>query len=145
LDLTPIGLLSNRPSCAINSFDTSCPRDGESRWATSGMNEITPYTDVDDDWYFDAWLAQLGLRADDIDKVVLSHLHLDHAGNAAMFDNGHTQIYCNGAERKYAFGFDGAFEGGYIKSDYASLAMSSVRGDVEIADGVSVLEVRTCR
>ncbi len=37
-------------------------------------------------------LASLGVTADDIDLVVLSHLHFDHAGGATRYDAGRTLV-----------------------------------------------------
>ena len=63
-------------------WDTSCPRDWEQRWAPTGLQDFFPYDKVSDDEYLDSRLKQLGLAPGDLDYVVLSHLHFDHAGNA---------------------------------------------------------------
>lgn len=49
--------------------------------------------------FFDA-LAARGLRAEDIDAVVLTHLHFDHAVNVRFFP--HARVYVSKAECDYA-------------------------------------------
>ena len=66
-------------------WDTSCPRDWEQRWAPTGLQDFFPYDKVSDDEYLDSRLKQLGLAPGDLDYVVFSHLHFDHAGNAQLF------------------------------------------------------------
>ena len=66
-------------------WDTSCPRDWEQRWAPTGLQDFFPYEKVSDDEYLDSRLKQLGMAPGDLDYVVFSHLHFDHAGNAQMF------------------------------------------------------------
>lgn len=39
------------------------------------------------DEVIDKWLEKFGYKVDDVKYVVLSHLHLDHAGNMEMFPN----------------------------------------------------------
>ena len=66
-------------------WDTSCPRNWEQRWAPTGLQDFFPYEKVSDDEHLDSRLKQLGLAPGDIDYVVLSHLHFDHAGNVKLF------------------------------------------------------------
>lgn len=44
-------------------------------------------------------LQKLGIRVDDVGHVVLSHMHLDHIGNAYLFPNAHFSV----ARREYDF------------------------------------------
>ena len=66
-------------------WDTSCPRDWEERWVPTGLHEFFPYDRVTEEQYLDRRLAQLGLGPENLDYVVFSHLHFDHAGNAKLF------------------------------------------------------------
>ena len=68
-------------------WDTGVPRDWEQRWAPTGFHDFFPVREPSDGpGYLDSSLAQLELTPDDIDILVLSHLHFDHAANAKMFD-----------------------------------------------------------
>jgi N-acyl homoserine lactone hydrolase len=121
-------------------WDTSCPRDWERRWEPTGLHEFFPYDRVTDEQYLDARLHQLGLEVGDLDYVVLSHLHFDHAGNAGMFAGGGPRMVCNDKEKEFAFGFDGLFSGAHLKTDYEGIDWETVSGDVEFLPGVTLIE-----
>lgn len=121
-------------------WDTSVPRDWETRWAATGLQEFFPYDRVSEEEYFDSRLHQLGLGLEDIDVAVLSHLHFDHAGNVGMFRNSSVRLVCHQDEYDGAFGFDGPFLGAHLKADYEGLKFDTVRGDTEILPGVTLIE-----
>src|SRR5664279_5472942 len=121
-------------------WDTSCPRDWEQRWAPTGLQDFFPYDKVSEEEYLDSRLAQMGVAAGDIDFVVLSHLHFDHAGNVSMFKDTKARLVVSDVEKEFAFGFDGAFTGAHIKADYEDLDFETVSGDAEFLPGVSFLQ-----
>ena len=121
-------------------WDTSCPRDWETRWAPTGLHEYFPYDQVSEEQYFDSRLSQLGLAPGDLDYVVLSHLHVDHAGNVREFAGAGPRLVVNDKEKEWAFGFDGAFNGAHLKADYEGIEFETVSGDVEFLPGVSLIE-----
>ena len=122
-------------------WDTSCPRDWETRWVPMGLQEFFPYDQVGEDEYFDSRLNQQGLELSDIDYVVLSHLHFDHAGNAQLFKGTDAKMVCSKKEHEFAFGFDGVSTGGHLKSDYDGLGWEVVDGDTELLPGVTLIQV----
>ncbi|MGW3428507.1 N-acyl homoserine lactonase family protein [Streptomyces melanosporofaciens] len=121
-------------------WDTSCPRDWETRWAPTGLQEFFPYDQVSDEEYLDARLGQMGVQPQDIDYLVLSHLHFDHAGNIGLFTGTGAKLVCHEKEKEFAFGFDGAFNGAHLKADYAACDFDTVSGDTEILPGVTLIE-----
>lgn len=121
-------------------WDTSCPRDWETRWAPTGLQEFFPYDQVTEEQYLDARLAQLGIGAADLDYVVLSHLHVDHAGNVRAFAGAGPRLIVNDKEKEWAFGYEGAFNGAHLKADYEGLEFETVSGDAEFLPGVSFIE-----
>jgi N-acyl homoserine lactone hydrolase len=121
-------------------WDTSCPRDWEQRWAPTGLQDFFPYDEVREDEYLDSRLTQLGLQPGDIDYVVLSHLHFDHAGNAELFKSTNAKLVCSDKEKEFAFGFEGAFKGAHLKADYENLEFETVSGDTEFLPGVTLLQ-----
>lgn len=121
-------------------WDTGCPRDWETRWVPTGLQEFFPYDQVSDEQYLDARLGQLGVSPDQLDFVVLSHLHFDHAGNARMFESTGAKLVCNDKEKEFAFGYDGVFNGAHLKADYEGLDFETVSGDVEFLPGVTLIE-----
>jgi N-acyl homoserine lactone hydrolase len=121
-------------------WDTSCPRDWEERWGPTGLQEFFPYDKVSEDEYLDSRLNQMGVGLDEIDYVILSHLHFDHAGNAQMFKNTNAKLVCHEKERDFAYGFSGLFNGAHLKTDYEGLDFQTVSGDTEFLPGVTLLE-----
>jgi glyoxylase-like metal-dependent hydrolase (beta-lactamase superfamily II) len=121
-------------------WDTSCPRDWEERWGPTGLQDFFPYDAAGEDEYLDARLAQLGLAPGDIDYVVLSHLHFDHAGNTDLFKSSNAKLVCSDKEKEFAFGFDGPFQGAHLKADYEDLEFETVSGDSEFLPGVTLLQ-----
>ena len=121
-------------------WDTSCPRDWEERWGPTGLQDFFPYDKVGEDEYLDSRLNQLGVGLDQIDYVVFSHLHFDHAGNAQMFKGTNARLVCNEKERDFAFGFDGLFTGAHLKTDYEGLTFETVSGDTDFLPGVRLIE-----
>lgn len=49
----------------------------------------------------DVLLAAAGVKPEDVDQVVMSHLHWDHAGGLSFFP--HADVYVNRRELKFAF------------------------------------------
>ncbi len=121
-------------------WDTSCPRDWETRWAPTGLQDFFPYDQVSESEYFDSRLGQIGLGVEDIDFVVASHLHFDHAGNMQMFKGSNARLICNDKEKEFAFGYEGPFNGAHLKADYEGLEFETVSGDTEILPGVTLIE-----
>lgn len=124
-------------------WDTGVPRDWEKRWEPTGLHEFFPVVDDAEDPeanFLDHSLAQMELTPDDIDILVLSHLHFDHAANAKMFDNGKTKILASQAELDGAATLSGYNVGAHLLSDYEGLNIGGIQGDEEIVPGVSVIQ-----
>lgn len=121
-------------------WDTGVPRDWESRWAPTGFQEFFPVQeDPSGPGFLDSALADLELTPDDIDILVLSHLHFDHAANAKMFDNGKTRILAQADEIEGVKTITGEFQGAHLVSDFDGLNIEAVHGDAEIVPGVEVI------
>ena len=121
-------------------WDTGVPRDWETRWAPTGFQEFFPVQeDPAGPGFLDSALAELELTPDDIDVLVLSHLHFDHAANAKMFDNGRTRILAQADEIEGVKTIEGEFKGAHLVSDFDGLHLEAVHGDAEIAPGVEVI------
>lgn len=122
-------------------WDCGVPRDWETRWAPTGFQDYFPVIDdPEGPGYLDGALRSVGFSPDDVDLLVLSHLHFDHAANAKDFDNGRTRILANDKEIEGAMAIEGVFKGAHLVSDYKGLDIEAVSGDVEILPGVSVIE-----
>lgn len=121
-------------------WDTGVPRDWEQRWQPTGLQDFFPVQeDPAGPGYLDTALADLELTTEDIDVLVLSHLHFDHAANAKMFQNGKTRIIAQADEIEGVKGIQGDFAGAHLVSDFSGLPLEAVHGDAEIVPGVSVI------
>jgi N-acyl homoserine lactone hydrolase len=85
-------------------------------------------------------LAQLGLGVQDVDRIVLSHLHLDHAGYLKYFP--HAQVYIQ--KQEYQYGFSAARPVSYFLEDYNSpdVRWQLREGDWELVPGLTLLSTR---
>ena len=120
-------------------WDAGVPRDWETRWAPPGIAEVFPVDTVTEDMWLDSRLTQLNIEPSDIDYLLLSHLHLDHAANAQWWRDTDTKIIVDEEERKGAFSFDGYNLGAHIKSDYDGLTLDTINEDTEVLPGVTLL------
>ena len=78
---------------------------------------------------------------DEIDYVVLSHLHFDHAGNAQMFKDTNAQAGLQRQRRRTSPSTStGLFTGAHLKADYEGLDFETVSGDTEFLPGVSCIQ-----
>ncbi len=122
-------------------WDTGVPRDWEQRWEPTGFHDFFPVTDDPaGPGYLDGAIAALELAPSDIDLLVLSHLHFDHAANASLFAGGKTRILASSDEIEGARAIEGYSAGAHIVSDYAGLDLEPVSGDVELLPGVKLIQ-----
>lgn len=84
-------------------FDTACDPDFKKNWPPF-IELQSPYF-VTEEQFLLSRLKELNIQPEDIKTVVMSHLHVDHAGNLSAFTNA--RIYVNDQEftttlRQYA-------------------------------------------
>lgn len=126
-------------------FDTACDPDGMSgAWP----KELTanPYIAGENGTVVQR-LEQLGLSPDDIRYVVMSHLHLDHAGNLKFFPKA--EVYVSREEYMHTMHdyLNGTSDGFHVKSDIedwlkVGIQWRFVESDVEemeLMPGLSIL------
>jgi glyoxylase-like metal-dependent hydrolase (beta-lactamase superfamily II) len=94
-------------------------------------------------------LRAIGVEPGEVENVVLTHLHYDHAGNTGAFTRAH--FHCHEAELSFAEGwysrepaFSFLYRREHIESVKALLDAGRVtllRGDFEIAPGVELFHI----
>ncbi len=81
-------------------------------------------------------LRSAGVGAEDVRHVVVSHLHMDHAGGIRLFPE--SQIWVQKAELRFAMFPDRNAAAGFIRRDFDDPAIKYelLEGDGQIVDGV---------
>lgn len=118
-------------------FDTGCdPRvmtDAEAVWGKLARVFHIEMTEQDTQL---ARLESIGLTPDRVDHVVVSHLHMDHAGGMQFFPA--SRIWLQKAEMRWAMYPDRLGAAGFVRSDFdrSELRFELIEGDSEIVPGV---------
>jgi len=109
-------------------FDTGCDPEGMTKnWPPA--RQENPYV-CPPEQELTAQLALLGIRPSDIRCVVLSHLHLDHAGGLKFFPNA--RVIVSGEEfvkTMHAYA-DRDFSGFHLQSDIESWLRAEIRWEL---------------
>jgi len=117
---TPVyNLVIDHPEATILWDTGSHPDAGDGHWPDATYQAFE-HRDAAE-YPLDSALADAGYAIDDVDAVVCSHLHVDHAGGLRHFDGTDTPIYVHEEELQFAYysactpGGDG---GGYVRADF---------------------------
>lgn len=111
------------------------------RWPLS-LREIFPWYHQEED-LLENRLQAIGLQPGDIDTLVVSHLHMDHAGNLHLFTGSRVLVHRRELEQALLcthINLEGA-SGGYVKADLEveGLTFTPVEEDMPLLDGIEVL------
>ena len=107
--------------------------DPEAAWGGLATR-FTPHVGPED--ALPARLAELGLQPEDVTDLVLTHLHFDHAGGAALLPDA--QRWVQRIEYRNALTPDRHFRSGYVPKEVTG-EYTMLDGDATIAPGVHVL------
>jgi glyoxylase-like metal-dependent hydrolase (beta-lactamase superfamily II) len=130
----PIACWLVKTSDAVVLFDS-----GVSPRAVPGLVRNDPLARFAEEDLLVHRLDALGLEADDVDLVVLSHLHYDHAGGAQLFPK--SELVVQQDEYAYAHHPAGFFAPFYYRKnfDLPGYRWRLLDGDAEVAPGLTVL------
>lgn len=117
-------------------MDKGFIKDPEMHFRGTAFGEVLKVQMTEDDYVVNQ-LAKLGLKPDDIDILVATHFHFDHAGNTRDFTNSEIVVQQDC--------YEDVMKGdnpGYPKSTYdiPNLNWRIIDGDTEIAPGVTLLK-----
>ncbi len=134
-------VLIDHPEAKI-LFDTGCPANAMKGYWPEYLTSLFPYFHSEDQ-RFEKQLQKAGVTAKDIDIVVLSHMHLDHAGNLGLFT--HADVYVHRDD--FTFGLrsthtnpDRITHGAYIREDLqVPCKFKLVEDDFELLPGLDVV------
>ena len=97
-------------------------------------NRGIPATDIQS---LDSGLQKIGLAPDDIDLVIITHLHSDHVAQASKFTKARFLIQRD--ELEFALNPHPIVAGQYPSEFFKGLNFEIISGDAKICDEVSVL------
>lgn len=111
-------LVIDHPEATI-LWDTGSHPDAGSGYWPPPLYQAFAHVDAEEH-RLDDDLAAAGYDIEDIDAVIMSHLHLDHAGGLHHFAGTDTPVYVHESELKYAYYSATTAEGSiaYLKSDF---------------------------
>lgn len=129
-------------------FDTACNPNSmgdNGRWINQTQKAF-PYT-ADESCYLPNRLEQINVDSSEVDYVVASHLHLDHAGCLEYFTNATVIVHddeLNGTMQTYARNqkagaYIWADIDAWIKNDLTWKTIKPYEDNLEIVQGVKVL------
>lgn len=126
-------------------YDTGCHPQAMHGYWPPNLTSIFPY------YYHDSQLLakQLTLAGtvpEEIKTVVLSHLHLDHAGNTGLFKNAKVYVHKKDydyAKHLVASSSSPADHGAYVKADLDIPAnkLHFIEDDYKLAEGVELISL----
>ncbi len=126
-------------------YDLGCHPDAMKGYWPEGLLSAFPYY-YNENQSFVNQLALTGTKPEDIKTVVLSHMHLDHAGNLHLFE--HANVYVHRKDFEYGqtlvhLSPDPAKHGAYVKADLEVPVKQFhlVEKDFELVPGVEIITV----
>jgi glyoxylase-like metal-dependent hydrolase (beta-lactamase superfamily II) len=137
--LTPVPYYLIQTHSANILFDTGCnpdvidkPQDTWGRFANTFVPKM-----MREDHPVER-LSELSLSPEDIDYVILSHLHFDHAGGLRFFENA--TIIVQKSEFRYAM-YPDKWAGGYFQREFnlQGLKWELIEGDQVFSPGLTIV------
>jgi glyoxylase-like metal-dependent hydrolase (beta-lactamase superfamily II) len=136
-------LLVDHPEATVLWDTGSHPEAGDGHWPAPAY-EAFAHPDADER-DLETALGEVGYEVGDVDVVVQSHLHLDHAGGLYHFEGTDIPVYVHRRELEHAYLSANTDEGGtaYLASDFDRELNWRVVGQQRhhLLDGVELLHV----
>ena len=124
-------------------FDCGCHPDAMKGYWPDGLQAVFPYY-YNENQDFKKQLELTGTKPEDIKTIILSHMHLDHAGNLHLFK--HADVYVH--KKDFEFGHtlihqspNPGEHGAYVKADLEVpiKKFHLIEKDVELVEGVELI------
>ena len=135
-------LVIDHPEATILWDTGSHPEAGDGYWPAPAF-EAFSHADADER-DLETALDDVGYTVDDVDAVVQSHLHLDHAGGLYNFEGTDVPIYVHRREIEHAFlsAKTPAGDDSYLPMDFdRDLDWAVIEGERQLLPGIDLLEL----
>jgi N-acyl homoserine lactone hydrolase len=135
-------LLIDHPEATVLWDTGSHPDAGDGHWPTP-LFEAFAHVDADER-DLETALDDVGYSIADVDVVVQSHLHLDHAGGLHHFEGTDVPVYVHRRELEHAYlsAKTPAGDVAYVAADFdRDLNWQVVHGDRQLLPGVELLHL----
>jgi glyoxylase-like metal-dependent hydrolase (beta-lactamase superfamily II) len=135
-------LVIDHPEATILWDTGSHPEAGDGYWPAPLYEAFAHVDAAEHDLAND--LGDAGYSVEDIDAVVQSHLHLDHAGGLSHFEGTDTPVYVHERELEFAYRSAKTDTGSvaYFAPDFdRELNWRVVEGDRQLVEGVELLHL----
>ena len=126
-------------------YDTGCHPEAMRGYWPQNLKSIFPYF-YNSNQLLAKQLELTGTSPEEIKTVILSHLHLDHAGNSHLFRQA--EVYVHKRDYDYATQLvasspNPADHGAYVKADLEIPAdkLHFVEDDIRLADGIELISL----
>lgn len=117
-------------------IEGSSPRILVDAGADAELSRANGFSEDDDIQSVEQGLRKIGLKPEDIEIVILTHLHADHVALAGKFNKA--RFIVQKAELEFALNPHPVHVGNYDSSLFNGLDLEVIEGDKEIIDGVRV-------
>lgn len=123
-------------------FDTGCATNYPKTWGESGISDLIDYRPRPSRSSMEEALKALRLAPKDISVVVVSHMHMDHAGGLEAFDGTGVPVWVQSKELRHATAVTGK-GGAYIRKEFEDLDLNwaQIDGDRELVSGIAIVSL----
>lgn len=126
-------------------FDTGCHPQAMHGYWPPNLTSIFPYY-YNDNQPLSKQLALADTKPEEIKTVILSHLHLDHAGNTRLFKNAEVYVHKKDfeyAKRLVASSSNPEDHGAYVKSDLniPTYRLQLIEADCKLTKDVELISL----
>lgn len=111
-------------------IDTSMSAEDTKKYTETKAEDLISFEDA---------LASVGLKPEDIDLIIQTHLHFDHCGNTAKCKNA--KVVVQKSELDFALAPHPSFAMNYDRSLIKDCRIVPIQGDQEILPGIEVIFV----
>lgn len=136
-----VAAVVEHPAIGPILFDTGCTEHVEEKWPEENRDLFT-MSRYEEEHHLDKALEAAGYGIDEIKAIVISHLHLDHAGGLEKFRGTNIPIYAHELEIKEHYYAVATKEdlGGYLPADLNwELNWQPIqREETELFDGITI-------